>query len=587
MRRFVGIFSVSVIAIMAACNVFAATSDDVADSNIASVGYVKGAIKDLDVTDTAVTGQVVTEVSQTDGKIAVSRGTVSYNNLTDKPALKTVATTGSYNDLTNKPTIPAAQVQPDWNATTGMGAIKNKPTLGSLAAKSSVTNADIADGANIAAAKIATTKAGTGYDNMGEEAKKTAVPTVELTENIADTAAGTAVTSALKNYQPKATANYQMGNSEGKWTTMSANQQNALNSGITSGKVSTYDGYATGKQNTLTAGSNITISGNTISAKDTVTTATKSGTGNVVTGVTATNGALTVSHGITAEETKNKTTTIAAAASASDTKYPTEKAVRTALDTKADTSAIPTVNNATLTIKQGGVSKGTFTANQATAATIELTDKDTTYTVGTPTYSGTTKLYTGTGTNTDGTMTQNAITTELGNKVAKEQGTVAANKAVITNASGSITTGQVATGMIADNAVTSAKIASDAVTSAKIKDATITNADIAAAAAIAPTKVAATKAGTEYDNMGETAKETAIPTVQLAENIADTAAGTAVSSALKNLTASGSNGVTASITGTAVKVAGVTATRDAVGVAKLGVIPVGTTGTATASIWVE
>ncbi len=126
MRRFVGIFSVSVIAIMAACNVFAATSDDVADSNIASVGYVKGAIEDLDVTDTAVTGQVVTKVSQTDGKIAVSRGTVSYNNLTDKPALKTVATTGSYNDLTNKPTIPAAQVQPDWNATTGMGAIKNK-----------------------------------------------------------------------------------------------------------------------------------------------------------------------------------------------------------------------------------------------------------------------------------------------------------------------------------------------------------------------------------------------------------------------------------------------------------------------------
>lgn len=100
-------------------------------------------------------------------------------------------------------------------------------------------------------------------------------------------------------------------------------------------------------------------------------------------------------------------------------------------------------------------------------------------------------------------------------------------------------------------------------------------------------KVATTKAGTEYDNMGEEAKETAIPTVTLVENIADTAASTAVNSALKNLTASGSNGVTASITGTAVKVAGVTATRDAVGVAKLGVIPVGTTGTATASIWVE
>ena len=43
-------------------------------------------------------------------------------------------------------------------------------------------------------------------------------------------------------------------------------QLNAVNSGITSSKVSTYDGFATGKQNTLTAGANINISGDTISA---------------------------------------------------------------------------------------------------------------------------------------------------------------------------------------------------------------------------------------------------------------------------------------------------------------------------------
>lgn len=36
---------------------------------------------------------------------------------------------GSYNDLTNKPTIPSGQVQSDWNATTGVSAILNKPTL--------------------------------------------------------------------------------------------------------------------------------------------------------------------------------------------------------------------------------------------------------------------------------------------------------------------------------------------------------------------------------------------------------------------------------------------------------------------------
>lgn len=43
--------------------------------------------------------------------------------------LATVATSGSYNDLTNKPTIPAAQVNSDWNATSGVAQILNKPTI--------------------------------------------------------------------------------------------------------------------------------------------------------------------------------------------------------------------------------------------------------------------------------------------------------------------------------------------------------------------------------------------------------------------------------------------------------------------------
>ena len=36
---------------------------------------------------------------------------------------------GSYNDLTDKPTIPAAQVNSDWNATSGVAQILNKPTI--------------------------------------------------------------------------------------------------------------------------------------------------------------------------------------------------------------------------------------------------------------------------------------------------------------------------------------------------------------------------------------------------------------------------------------------------------------------------
>lgn len=49
--------------------------------------------------------------------------------IANKPTLATVATSGSYNDLTNKPTIPAAQVSSDWNASTGVAQILNKPTI--------------------------------------------------------------------------------------------------------------------------------------------------------------------------------------------------------------------------------------------------------------------------------------------------------------------------------------------------------------------------------------------------------------------------------------------------------------------------
>ena len=36
---------------------------------------------------------------------------------------------GDYNSLTGRPTIPPAQIQPDWNATSGLGSILNKPTV--------------------------------------------------------------------------------------------------------------------------------------------------------------------------------------------------------------------------------------------------------------------------------------------------------------------------------------------------------------------------------------------------------------------------------------------------------------------------
>ena len=72
-------------------------------------------------------------------------GTSNYNDLINKPSINSVtlqgnktasqlgfaevATSGNYNDLSNKPTIPAAQVNSDWNATSGVSEILNKPTV--------------------------------------------------------------------------------------------------------------------------------------------------------------------------------------------------------------------------------------------------------------------------------------------------------------------------------------------------------------------------------------------------------------------------------------------------------------------------
>jgi hypothetical protein len=109
----------------------------------------------------------------------ITDGTITDDDISDEagidPAkidgLAAVATSGAYSDLSGKPTIPAAQVNADWEAVSGAAQIlnkpiipthtqadwaqendesldfvKNKPTLGSLAGKSSIASDDITDG---------------------------------------------------------------------------------------------------------------------------------------------------------------------------------------------------------------------------------------------------------------------------------------------------------------------------------------------------------------------------------------------------------------------------------------------------------
>lgn len=65
-----------------------------------------------------VGSQGLTDTEKANARANIGAGTSSFS--------------GNYNDLNNKPTIPAAQVNSDWNATSGVAQILNKPTIPSI-----------------------------------------------------------------------------------------------------------------------------------------------------------------------------------------------------------------------------------------------------------------------------------------------------------------------------------------------------------------------------------------------------------------------------------------------------------------------
>ena len=71
-------------------------------------------------------------LSDVDTTGASAGDVLAYNGTSQKwedKTLASVAMSGSYNDLSNTPTIPAAQVNSDWNASSGVAQILNKPTI--------------------------------------------------------------------------------------------------------------------------------------------------------------------------------------------------------------------------------------------------------------------------------------------------------------------------------------------------------------------------------------------------------------------------------------------------------------------------
>ena len=107
-------------------------------------------------------------------------------------------------------------------------------------------------------------------------------------------------------------------------------------------------------------------------------TGSTGGSGNVVTSVTASGDSIIATKGITAEETKNKVTSVRDVSSATDTAYPSEKAVAAALAGKADVGDVaeyelPAATSGALGgVKSGGditvSTDGVVTVNSATTA---------------------------------------------------------------------------------------------------------------------------------------------------------------------------------------------------------------------------
>ena len=94
----------------------------VTDSELTAKGYQTAA----DV-ETAITAKGYTTMSAVEAKGYITNAALAPYVLSS--SLATVATSGSYSDLINKPTIPAAQVNADWNATSGVARILNKPSI--------------------------------------------------------------------------------------------------------------------------------------------------------------------------------------------------------------------------------------------------------------------------------------------------------------------------------------------------------------------------------------------------------------------------------------------------------------------------
>ena len=166
---------------------------------------------------------------------------------------------GSYNDLTNKPTIPAAQVNSDWNASSGVAQILNKPTIPTaLSQLSEDTTHRVVTDTEKSTWNSKTSNIGTITGINMNGASKGTSGVVDL---------GTVIT-AHQDISGKADKSEMSVSTSGDQTTIT------LKSGTSATVINSHQSLS-GKQDTLVSGTNIkTVNGNSVLGSGNLSTLT-------------------------------------------------------------------------------------------------------------------------------------------------------------------------------------------------------------------------------------------------------------------------------------------------------------------------
>lgn len=460
-----GIFAVSFIAMMVAGGAYA---------NIASQGYV-----DQQIDTRQVAGDYATNTAL--GTVRTTATNAQSAAAAAKTAADAAASAAATAQKTADAKVAAAQGSGNANKaviTNSSGSVTTGTISSAMITDGTITNADISASAAIAQSKISgLTTALAGKANTADVPTKTSDLTNDsgfITED--DLPDGYTL--------PVATANTLGGVKSGGDITVATSGAVTVNSATKADSATT---AASATKATQDASGNVITSTyatkTEVGSKLSSISGSTSGTGNVVTSVSASGSTVSATKGITAEETKNKVTSVRAASSATDTAYPSEKAVATALAAKANTSAL---SGYATTSALGAVEDKAEAAQTAA----------------------------------NGKVTANAaITAGTATKITYDA------KGLVTGGA-SLTASDIPT-------IPSTKVSGlgtlatkSAVTSAEITDGTITNADIAANAAIAASKVSGLSTVATSGSYNDLADKPSIPSAYvLKAATADTLGG--------------------------------------------------------------